>query len=723
LEPIDVDRLERQEDAAYAQARIGQMANNLEVERRSASELAIKQAEKADREGKKVADLNEQKHRREREDAYREEARRADQLRKDRIQQQRAERRILAKEEVAETRELSGKRQALARAQKEARRRDRETAREERRAAKEEDEARRLERQAEEDRDRCAQADDDAAAVVAAALAADGAAQTLPAAAMTRHTSSAAAAAKTAAAANLSTATTSAAAEAEKWDGDEDVEGPRRLGTQPHSQSQSHSRADEQQRRRTAKVAEEGLRRSDQAAWEELARLDKTRAEDRARADNAVKGERKRAEREAREAKTRAAFAAKEERREVQALAKRVAGAASEEERVLLRRKASEMAAGRAAKEAVEAAAEDQTRRGGKHARADKEVADEQRRLAKAAEDTRRRAEKSAGRERTQARREAAEAATRAERTAGEARAQAAKAAAAAAVPASHKGEEDERRRAIRAAEAEGAQRLWVKQGEDLQRQVEKEAEKQAALERARREKAEKEAEKEARRREQKRREEEDKRRRRGERKITNSNAAPTADSGDGDATRGINPRTTVALIPGHWIDPGEEVGAPGERALNLVITNRAHRLLGGKGWTVLRPDLAQPPLEWSQYLAWIREQSRAGVAVLEVHGQGAGAVVEGRVTGVIAQDGAALGSALANTFGRFPMDWRDLAVPRCGGAVVESFDATALEELSPSSRSSAVDSIARDIAEAVADISQRPKPNDGCSASGCLRW
>ena len=80
---------------------------------------------------------------------------------------------------------------------------------------------------------------------------------------------------------------------------------------------------------------------------------------------------------------------------------------------------------------------------------------------------------------------------------------------------------------------------------------------------------------------------------------------------------------------PAHRIDPGEEVGAPGERALNLVITNRAHRLLGSKGWTVLRPDLAQPPLEWNQYLAWIREQCRAGVAVLEVHGQGAGAVVE----------------------------------------------------------------------------------------------
>ena len=32
----------------------------------------------------------------------------------------------------------------------------------------------------------------------------------------------------------------------------------------------------------------------------------------------------------------------------------------------------------------------------------------------------------------------------------------------------------------------------------------------------------------------------------------------------------------------------------------------------------MLRPDLATPPLEWDQYLAWVRTQSKAGVAVLE---------------------------------------------------------------------------------------------------------
>jgi hypothetical protein len=52
---VDVERLMREEDAAYAQARIEKMANNLEVERRRASELAVKQAEKSERERKKEA--------------------------------------------------------------------------------------------------------------------------------------------------------------------------------------------------------------------------------------------------------------------------------------------------------------------------------------------------------------------------------------------------------------------------------------------------------------------------------------------------------------------------------------------------------------------------------------------------------------------------------------------------------------------------------------------
>ena len=133
----------------------------------------------------------------------------------------------------------------------------------------------------------------------------------------------------------------------------------------------------------------------------------------------------------------------------------------------------------------------------------------------------------------------------------------------------------------------------------------------------------------------------------------------------------------------------------------------------------MLRPDLANPPLAWPQYMSWVREQSRAGVSVLEVHGQGSGAEMDGRVTGVIAQEDSNLGAALASRFGRFPMNWEDLAIPRCGGAVVESFDATELEALSAVSRSAAVDAIAGDIADAVDDAGAAPPPREGVLAVG----
>ena len=197
---------------------------------------------------------------------------------------------------------------------------------------------------------------------------------------------------------------------------------------------------------------------------------------------------------------------------------------------------------------------------------------------------------------------------------------------------------------------------------------------------------------------------------------------ASAVDASASETSRIRGHRATVALVPGHWIDPGEESGAPGERALNLVIANRAHRLLDARGWTVLRPDLASPPLSWEEYVAWVRAQSRGGVAVLEVHGQGEGASMEGRVTGVIAQRESTLGDALAVRFGVFPMDWTELAVPRLGGAVVESFDATALERLPPEARTAAVDDIAKDIAEAVDSTRSAAEPPVGCSASGCPR-
>ena len=41
-------------------------------------------------------------------------------------------------------------------------------------------------------------------------------------------------------------------------------------------------------------------------------------------------------------------------------------------------------------------------------------------------------------------------------------------------------------------------------------------------------------------------------------------------------------------------------------------------------GWRVLRPERDAPSLRWEDYLQWAGAQSRRGVPVLEIHGQGA---------------------------------------------------------------------------------------------------
>ena len=186
------------------------------------------------------------------------------------------------------------------------------------------------------------------------------------------------------------------------------------------------------------------------------------------------------------------------------------------------------------------------------------------------------------------------------------------------------------------------------------------------------------------------------------------------------------DPRRAVVVVPGRWIDPGEDAGAPGERALNLVIANRAHAVLGDGGWTVLRPDLASPPLAREQYADFVRAQTLAGVPVLEIHGAaGDGRGDEGRgVTGVIAQDDSALGAELSKTFGAGssgPASRRDLELINQGAVAVESFDAAELEAMDPVARSARVDAIARDIASAVGATGDAATP-EGCSASGCPR-
>ena len=212
---------------------------------------------------------------------------------------------------------------------------------------------------------------------------------------------------------------------------------------------------------------------------------------------------------------------------------------------------------------------------------------------------------------------------------------------------------------------------------------------------------------------------------------LTKTDDLPSDDDDLPQGGSGLDPARTVAIVPGHWIDPGfdGEEGPPGERALNLVIANRAHALLGDDGWTVLRPDLAVPPLAREQYVAWVKTQSSAGVAVLEVHGRSGtdedelSSGVKHTRTGVISQDDSVLGAELAKSFGTAQDGtWRELAVPRCGGAVLESFDSSTLEAMDAAERSETVDGIARDIAAAVS-ATAAVTPPEGCSVSGCSRW
>jgi hypothetical protein len=71
-------------------------------------------------------------------------------------------------------------------------------------------------------------------------------------------------------------------------------------------------------------------------------------------------------------------------------------------------------------------------------------------------------------------------------------------------------------------------------------------------------------------------------------------------------------------------------------------------------------------------------------------------------------------------------MDWTTYAVPRLGGAILESFNTDTLLTLTPEARSQQVTSIAGKIVRAIlaADVvvkSRRDAVQDGCSSTGCV--
>ncbi|GJP49177.1 hypothetical protein CLOM_g8420 [Closterium sp. NIES-68] len=167
-------------------------------------------------------------------------------------------------------------------------------------------------------------------------------------------------------------------------------------------------------------------------------------------------------------------------------------------------------------------------------------------------------------------------------------------------------------------------------------------------------------------------------------------------------AAQHIGRSDAISVVPGHWIDPGFEPGAPGEREFNLEVADALERQLRSTGWDVLRPDRDAPNLQWEQYLNWVSTQTMRGVPVIEIHGQGSNADYRGFVLGVIGDKDTPLNKELARKFGHFAMDWRELAVPRRGGTIVESFNSDEVLQMAPWHRQWAVSRLANRIATCV---------------------
>jgi len=155
-----------------------------------------------------------------------------------------------------------------------------------------------------------------------------------------------------------------------------------------------------------------------------------------------------------------------------------------------------------------------------------------------------------------------------------------------------------------------------------------------------------------------------------------------------------------VAIVPGHWIDPAHEKGAPGEAEFNLEIADRATDKLQAQGWRVLRPD-REARVGWDQYLQWVNGKTRWGVSVVEIHGQG-GAYAH--LLGAIADDIRPMNQALKERFGDYPGRWYDYSVARRGGCVLECFNTEELADMDEKTRDRHADKIAGDIAAAARD-------------------
>ena len=184
--------------------------------------------------------------------------------------------------------------------------------------------------------------------------------------------------------------------------------------------------------------------------------------------------------------------------------------------------------------------------------------------------------------------------------------------------------------------------------------------------------------------------------------------------------------------MAGHFIDQGADLGAPGERETNMALADGVEQELRRRGgWRITRPEL-RPELRgmtWEAYQLWVAGRTRAGVPVVEIHGQGRAArpLGAGSVVGAIAGPHSPLAEALEGAFGRLPNDPRALAVPRNGGVLLEAYDCDAIGALAEGERAREEARLALAIADAVerTDGARRQGKvagsGEGCSSSGCV--
>lgn len=180
-----------------------------------------------------------------------------------------------------------------------------------------------------------------------------------------------------------------------------------------------------------------------------------------------------------------------------------------------------------------------------------------------------------------------------------------------------------------------------------------------------------------------------------------------------------------LVLAAGHYIDAGVYVGAPGEKETNMRVVNLVDAELRRRGWKVSRPDLTKQDLSWLAYQNWMAQRTRAGVPIVEIHGQGKAARPGLPVVGVVGSAEAPLTAPLGDMFGQMPNDPRELAVPRNGGALVEAYDTDHMWSLSGREKSLEVQrlglGLVRVLHRHLWKDSKAPTARTGCSSTGCV--